>query len=265
MTQLTILSLGWGVQSFTLAAMVALKELPPVDYAVHADTTHEAAGTYAHAAQWTPWLEEHGVKVVTVHANRPEVVRQEWGVNGSVLIPAFTQTKQLGDAGKGQVRRQCTHDWKIMPIRRFIRTLRPRPKPGEIEMWMGISLDEWERMRSSDVAYINNVYPLVNSKVTREGCVAWLNAHHLEVPPKSGCTFCPYNSLGRWKRLKQEGGPDWVEAVAVDQAIRLKRPGYTLFVHPHRKPLAEAVSIPEDVGAHQLELEIPCDGGICHV
>ena len=30
-----VISLGWGVQSFTLAAMVALKELPPVDYAVY--------------------------------------------------------------------------------------------------------------------------------------------------------------------------------------------------------------------------------------
>lgn len=37
---LKVLSLGWGVQSWTLAAMVALKELPPVDYAVHADTRH---------------------------------------------------------------------------------------------------------------------------------------------------------------------------------------------------------------------------------
>jgi len=37
---LRVLSLGWGVQSWTLAAMIALKELPPIDYAIHADTTH---------------------------------------------------------------------------------------------------------------------------------------------------------------------------------------------------------------------------------
>ena len=61
---LTVLSLGWGVQSWTLAAMVALKELPPVDCAIHADTTHEASGTYEHAKKWTPWLEDQGVLVV---------------------------------------------------------------------------------------------------------------------------------------------------------------------------------------------------------
>ena len=55
---LKILSLGWGVQSWTLAAMAALGEIPMPDYALHADTTHEMAGTYAHAEKWTPWLEE---------------------------------------------------------------------------------------------------------------------------------------------------------------------------------------------------------------
>ena len=261
-----VISLGWGVQSWTLAAMVAEGELPMVDYAVHADTTHEAAGTYSHAKKWTPWLEEHGVKVVTVMANRPDVVREDWGSSGSVLIPAFSlETPLLKGDGRGQVRRQCTHDWKIMPIRRFIRTLLPNPKPNDVESWLGISFDEWQRMRASDVAYITNVYPLVDRRITREGCVAWLQAHGLDVPPKSACTFCPYHSLGQWKRLKQQGGPDWERAVAVDEAIRNKRPNFTLFVHPARKPLAEAVRIPEDVGATQLELEIPCDGGVCFV
>ena len=48
-----VISLGWGVQSFTLAAMVALGELEPVDYAIHADTTHESILTYRFAEKWT--------------------------------------------------------------------------------------------------------------------------------------------------------------------------------------------------------------------
>ena len=43
------ISLGWGVQSFTMAAMVALEELEPIDFAIHADTTHERVGTYQFA------------------------------------------------------------------------------------------------------------------------------------------------------------------------------------------------------------------------
>lgn len=261
MGPLRVISLGWGVQSFTLAAMVALKELPLVDYAVHADTGHEASGTYAHAKKWAPWLEERGVKVVTVHGRRTEAVREEG--SGAVMIPAFTLDNRAGT--HGQLQRQCTNNWKMQPIRRFIRTVIPKPTPGAVEMWLGISLDEWSRMRTSDVAYITNDYPLVDRRITREGCVAWLQSHGLDVPPKSACTFCPYHSLSHWKRMKQQAGPDWDRAIAVDEAIRNKRPNFTLFVHPYRKPLAEAVSIPEDNGAHQMELEIPCDGGTCFV
>ena len=140
---LRVISLGWGVQSWTLAAMVAVGELPAVDYAIHADTTHEAAGTYAHATKWTPWLEARGVKVVTVTSNRAEVFREDWGA-GAVMIPAFTSERTTGK--HGQTQRQCTHDWKIMPIRRFIRSVIGVPRPGAVQSWQGISLDEWQRM-----------------------------------------------------------------------------------------------------------------------
>ena len=264
MKALRVLSLGWGVQSWTLAAMAALGELEPIDYAIHADTTHEAAKTFAHAKKWTPWLEERGVNVITVRANRPDVVREDWGESGSVLIPAFTTDTMTGS--QGQVRRQCTHDWKIMPIRRFIRT-KVSLRPGAVESIQGISLDEWSRMRTSDVKYIENAYPLVDRRLTRAACVAWLQEHDLDVPPKSACTFCPFRSLESWRILKRAGDSDWAEAVAVDRAIRSRRAnqGYILYVHPARRPLAEAVSIPEDVGAEQLAFEMPCDGGACWV
>ena len=264
---MTVISLGWGVQSWTLAAMAALGKLPPVDYAIHADTTHEARGTYDHAAKWTPWLEEHGVKVVTVQSNNTDVVRDEWGKQGSVLIPAFSLA--VSNGAMGQVRRQCTHDWKIAPIRRFIRSVlnTTRPAPGSVRSWQGISVDEWHRMRSSDVAYVENVYPLVDLRMSRADCVAWLQDHGLDAPPKSACTFCPYHNARAWEKLKRSNDIDWQRAVEVDRAIRDKRQhvGFSLYVHPARKPLPEAVSIPEDMGAQQLELDIPCDSGMCFV
>ncbi len=259
---LRVISLGWGVQSFTLAAMAALGELEPVDYAIHADTTHEMEGTYAHAAKWTPWLEERGVRVVTVQGTRTEVVREDW--SKAALIPALTINVASGK--RGQVLRQCTTEWKLRPIRRFLRT-KVTAKVGAVEMLLGISLDEWRRMRASDVRYIENVYPLVDRRISRSACIDWLQHHGLDVPPKSACTFCPYRSIADWERLKRNGGVDWAEAEAVDEAIRSKRvnQGHLLFVHPGRKPLSEAVSIPEDYGSEQFEFEMPCDSGMCFV
>ena len=266
---LRIISLGWGVQSWTLAAMAALGELEPVDAAIHADTTWEHKATYDHAREWTPWLEERGVKVLTVR-NKPErigVLNQYNTGTTAVIIPAFTTDSTTGKAG--QINRQCTGVWKIMPIRRLIRQMlvdrQLNKAPGVVQSLQGISLDEWGRMRTSDVRYIDNVYPLVEKRMTRADCIAWLQAHELAVPRKSSCVFCPYKSVGSWKALKQAGGPDWDIAVMVDQSIRDERPNASLFVHPGRKPLAEAVSIPEDYGASQLELdfEAPCDSGFC--
>jgi len=263
---LKILSLGWGVQSWTLAAMAALGEIPMPDYAVHADTTHEMAGTYAHAKKWTPWLEEHGVKIRTVQAKDPDLVKKEWRTQDggyAVEIPAYYKDQSTGHLGTGH--RQCTNRWKIVPIRQFIRTLIDKPRSASVEMQMGISLDEWHRMKDSDVKYVKNVYPLIDKRISRKDCITWLEQHGLDVPPKSGCVFCPYTSASAWKQRKKEGGANWERAIEADLAIRNTRPNVNLFVHSSGLPLEEAVRIPEDYGASQMEMEIPCDSGHCFV
>jgi len=69
--------------------------------------------------------------------------------------------------------------------------------------------------------------------------------------------------------MKQAGGADWDEAVTVDQDIRNMGKGagleFEMFVHSSGLPLEEAVRIPEDYGAKQIEMEIPCDSGHCFV
>jgi hypothetical protein len=261
---LRVISLGWGVQSWTLAAMAALGEIEPVDFAIHSDTMHEASGTYAHAAKWTPWLEEHGVKVVTVQPKESNIIVEAG--RGGVMIPAFTRDEK---GHQGQSRRQCTNLWKIQPIRKYLRTVLPaRPKAGAVQMITGISWDEALRMRDSDVRYITHDYPLVDRRIRRTDCTTWLTAHDLDVPPKSSCVFCPYHNRVAWQELKRVGGDDWDHAVEIDNMIREKRSlvGIDSYVHPFRKPLAEAISIPEDVGAKQLMLgdgDPTCDSGFC--
>ena len=260
---LVFLSLGWGVQSFTLACMIALGELPMVDLAIHADTTHESLETYRHARKWTPWLAERGLRVETVRPPDSRALREDW--SNSVMVPAYTKDMSTGE--RGQLRRQCTHDWKIVPIRKRVRELLGNRKlpPESVHCWQGISLDEFSRMRTSDVRYIRNVYPLVDMRMSRAACVQWLQERGLEVPPKSACVFCPYHSGQQWRNLKARGGPDWEHAAAVDESIRDRRPGYRIYVNNRLMPLERAVRVPEDEGARQLELEVPCDGGVCFV
>ena len=143
-----------------------------------------ASGTYEHARKWTPWLGERGLSVVTIAAPNTNIFDRE--SKRGIFIPAITVDRNNGS--KGMLSRQCTDRWKIRPIRTKLRQLLGRrPRTGDIRALIGISLDEWHRMRSSDVKYIENVYPLVDLRMTRQDCVAWLQDHSLDIPPKSAC------------------------------------------------------------------------------
>ena len=259
-----VISLGWGVQSWTLAAMAALGEIQ-ADVAIHADTTWEKAATYAFRQQWEPWLQERGLRVVTVSDEVQAVTKV---TTEQTDLPAYTNTPNTRG---GMLRRQCTHRWKIEPIRRWLREELQhqglRKGPGAVESLQGISLDEWQRMKDSDVQWIVNRYPLVEMKLTRGDCVQWLERHGLPTPPKSACVFCPFQSVRTWQELKRNGGPDWEVALQVDAQIRTVRPPYDLFVHPARMPLAEAVTIPEDSGFSQAAMfdGDGCESGYCFV
>ena len=231
--ELIVLSLGWGVQSSTLAAMAALGEIPPVDFAVHADTSWEYQATYSYAELMTPWLEVHGVRVRTVQSPRVKVVEKWKSRTEGVMVPAFTLSPQ---GKEGQLARQCTSTWKIRELRRFAAAELHRrgltKRPGSVMSLQGISYDEWHRMRTSDIAYVVNDYPLVDRKMTRQDCINWLVDNGLQVPQKSSCVFCPYHSKAEWERLPRRGGEDWETAVSVDLSIRNKRDKFPLFVHP---------------------------------
>lgn len=277
---MTAISLGWGVQSFGLAAMSALGVLPKVDVAIHADTTHEREATYRFAAKWTPWLEDHGVKVVTVRPDsRKAFLHLNPSGNQSVMIPAFTvrqveraiveyeydpQTEDdepvvkgtYVDANYGQLERQCTRDWKIAPIRRWLQENRDR---ASVEIWLGISADEIGRVKPSDVQYITNRWPLLefDPAKRRRDIETFLTGAGLELPPRSACTFCPFQSRTNWRSLSPA---DRVEAIAVDESIRDKRPPFALYLHASRIPLAQ-VDLRTEQEKGQLDLfDAECTG-----
>ena len=221
------------------------------------------------------------MRVVTVSDRK--AANALFGESGQMSLPAFTL--RLGeveegdwtwdDSGeewfvpsgrivtkksRGQLRRSCTQRWKIAPQRRWISAELERrnlPKsPGIVEQWFGISKDEWTRMRTSDVKYVNNAYPFMEQfdpPMTRYDIKRWLLDRGLEIPVKSACVFCPYHDLESWREIKMGGNGDWQKAVEVDRIVRDKRPGYQCFVHPARIPL-DQVDLRNQQDHGQLEL-----------
>ena len=152
--RLRVLSLGAGVQSSTLALMAAHGEIGPMpDCAIFSDTGWEPAAVYQHLA----WLRSSNVLPFPVHVIsagdiRTDLLRASSGARWA-SIPAFTRTVKRGCVEVGMIRRQCTKDYKIVPIRRKVRELvgltrRKSPDAPIVEQWIGISLDEVIRSRS---------------------------------------------------------------------------------------------------------------------
>src|SRR6187549_1580015 len=107
-----ILSLGAGVQSTTLALMIAHGELPPVDCAIFADTQAEPKGVYAHLARlMAPGVLPFPVRIVTKGSLRQEVIDASEGKRGAWGRPPLFLRNP--DGTEGMTRRQCTQDYKL--------------------------------------------------------------------------------------------------------------------------------------------------------
>lgn len=216
---INIISLGAGVQSSTMALMASKGEITPMpDCAIFADTQDEPKSVYT----WLDWLEKQlAFPVIRVSRGRLSdgFLRVRTAKKGTHYtkhgIPAFV----LGENGRASILpRQCTYDFKIEPIQREIRRqLGPRKEHGKCIQWLGISVDEVERIKPSRKKWIENIYPLIDKRMNRQDCIKWMKRNGYPEPPRSACVYCPFHSPSEWKRLKKEEPEAFKFAVEIEK------------------------------------------------
>jgi hypothetical protein len=225
------LSLGAGVQSSTLALMIAHGELEPVEAAIFADTQNEPLSVM----RWLDWLEEeikrcpHPFPIYRVTkgnlAERELTIRVS-GKSGNRYIqggiPAFVKDPEGKRAGL--LGRKCTLDFKIQPIYAKVRELLGIKRASKNQqpmalMAIGISLDEVQRIKPSRFPYCDNYWPLIDLRMTREDCFAWMQGKGYPIPPRSSCVFCPFHSDAEWIRLKTEEPEEFTRAVEFERQM----------------------------------------------
>jgi len=243
---LRILSLGAGVQSSTVALMIEKGEIPMVDLAIFADTMGEPERVY----EWLDWLEgklSYPVHKVSFGDLRAKIMEAAKGNIRAFTAPFYTLNPETGK--KSILRRQCTNHYKIQPIVKEVRKLlglkkgEKRKKGTHVEMIMGISTDEASRMKTNRIKYITNVYPLIDKRMNRQDCKDWMLKYDYPVPPRSSCTFCPFNSNQMWQSIKNNK-EEWEKVVEMDLAIRSQTTNsrlieYELYLHHDCKPISE--------------------------
>lgn len=259
-----IISLGAGVQSSTMALMAARCEIGPMPTAaIFADTKCEPLEVY----KWLDWLETQlPFPVHRVSHKRGLVHNIVSNIKGKRFAgaPFFTESDSQGG---GKLRRQCTREFKIMPITKKARELigiqrgERGGKTVRIVQWIGISLDEVSRLKESRSKYIENRWPLIDLRMSRFDCLQWMQRNGYPKPPRSACTFCPYHSDAEWRRLKADPR-SWRQIVAVDRLIRAGVRGTRekLYLHRQLKPIAEVNFSTEEERGQTNMFNNECEG-----
>jgi len=112
----------------------------------------------------------------------------------------------------------------------------PRGVPAGVyaEQAIEISTDEFHRAKDADVAYLRNVFPLIELSWTRTDCQNYLTDNGFPNTPKSACTGCPFHSNAAWRHLRDTDPTGWTQAIAFDTSIRHGHPRATHTGHPLR-------------------------------
>ncbi len=231
-----VLSLGAGVQSTAMLLMAMEGEITPKpDLVVFADTQWEPAAVYENLERLRAMGAE--IEVVTEGDIRADALDAD---KKFASMPLYAVDAQ---GHKSLMRRQCTREYKIAPIRRLIRQ-RLKGRGGKrAVMWMGITTDEALRMRTSNVKYIEHRYPLIDMGLSRRDCLEWLADHGYEPPQRSACIGCPFHSDHEWRAIKQVA-KEWSDAVEFDKALRNgaginKRLTGDVYLHRSAQPLRD--------------------------
>ncbi|MFD8980487.1 hypothetical protein [Streptomyces sp. NPDC059564] len=256
----------------TCLALSAEGILPKVDFAVFADTGWEPRAVYDHLDRLEREIARPaGIPILRVTAGN---------IRNDALDPnhrfASMPLYILNEDGRpGMTRRQCTGEYKIKPIKRQIRELLGYPHPLHVpkgifvEQWVGISTDEFQRAKDSDVKYMRNRHPLITDlDWSRADCTRYLSELGLADTPKSSCLGCPFHGNAQWRSIRDASPAEWEDVVAFDEAIRkgnsrANASGNPLlgqaFLHRSRVPLSVApidhVTRSERAAAELDELE----------
>lgn len=279
------MSFGGGVQSTAIAMLALNKDRRLLEVTggrvpelyLWADTGDESLSTYRHVWDMAEKFALHNVNfVATYRGSLLEHMIQGY-MSGSTSVynaPFWTVSR----SGKfAPIRRECTAHYKVAELekaaKRYFKVQRSKPNTVKggflekpVECWLGISIDEIQRMKSSVVQWQEFFHPLIEMRWTRGHCLEYLESINV-FAGKSACVYCPFHGSKEWREVK-DCAQDWFRVLELDQALEAaynkhgrvgclkERP----FLTQHGKPIEDI-----DFSKKQLSFfDMEC-AGVCGV
>lgn len=258
-----ILSFGAGMQSTALALMACENAknaehpyplVPVYDIVVFCDLGFEPPWVLDQVEFTRRACEWAGIRFEKLDTPLYQDFVKNFGERRTISIPWWT----LGDDGhKSRMPRNCTIDYKVEAISKFIRwevlgykkgqRLRPEDEKAH-EMHMGFSFEEKRRCKENPNRMFVNKFPLVEMGLVRADNYAYIRDVWGLETKASACTFCPYHKNFFFQHLKENRPETYQKLLEVDNLLRDKNPkppmDSDLFISRSRKRIADLT--PED-------------------
>lgn len=226
-------SCGGGTQSGAIAALIALGKLPKPDIAFMINVGRERSSTWPFVEQFIrPQLALAGVELAIVDSQEYADIDLFWSEeSNAIMLPGFTTM----NGGNSKMRPFCSGKWKRDVSSRYLRARGVE----SARVWIGISLDEAQRVRSQSKLWLELWYPLIREvPMRRYQCVEVIRSQgwdgHI---PHSACFMCPNHRDDEWIEMKLHWPADFQAACDIETEIRER--DKTFYLHQSCIPLAD--------------------------
>lgn len=258
------ISYGGGVQSTALLVLQAQRRIDfPLFIFANVGNQAENPETLTYLRNVAmPYAKANGIELVerswvTRKGETRDLYEDLLRQDRSVHIPVRLQSGAFGN-------RLCTIRYKIEVVGRELKK-RGATEADPAVVGIGISTDEISRAQvgvPKKQPWTTKVNPLLDLGYSRRECMRIVADAGLQVPPKSSCSFCPFQGVSQWRHQRDTNPDLFKRNCELDELLSLRhkelRGDRAGLLHA-TLPLAQVVESGDD----QLSFEGVCDIGSC--
>lgn len=223
--------------------------IPIYDLIAFCDLGEEPPWVYDQVEFIAKACEDADIKFIVLNTHLYEDYLNNFGKSRVVSIPFWTINE---DGKKGKMMRNCTMDYKINAIQKYVRwTLLgykkgARTKPEDMkahEMHIGFSFEEKQRCKDNPHQMFINKFPLVNLCLERKHNFAYIKDVWGLETKASACNICPFHRNYFFKHLRENHQTEYFKVVQLDNLLGTEQSNTKiksqLFISRSRKRIIE--------------------------
>jgi hypothetical protein len=233
-----ILSCGAGMQSTALALMSCENKkygikhplVPIYDAILFCDLGNEPRWVYDQVYFIKCACEDAGIQFYILESSLHSDYIKNFGKSRVVSIPFWTIDE---NGKKGKMMRNCTLDYKINVMQKFVRSellgyrKGQRTRAEDIkthEMHLGFSIEEKHRCKENPHKMFVNKFPLCDMDLERKNNFAYIKDVWGLETKASACTFCPFHRNYFFKHLKNNCKEEYESVLEFDDLLEKGQP-----------------------------------------